>query len=185
LHEDFPGLSLIVDGLSSDTAKGWTTHWMSMEAEPEMAAAVQAALPADLPVMLAVGRKFAESLVLMAAADVFIAPSGSGMALYKWLYNLPGLASSNRSVLDEKCPDRWPLRVWHDKRYRRDLVPTLHLSHELVTDGEVARGQVTRANFHLDWQEIYKAAVPLLCAVVRSRSESACPAVRHDAADAG
>lgn len=166
LREDFPRLGLVVDGLSSDTPKGWTTYWMSMAEELALANEVRADLPPDMPVVLGVGRPFAESIVLMGSADLFIAPSGSGMAIYKWIFNMPGLAFSNRSVLDEKCPDRWPLRVWHDKRYRSDLVPTVHLSHELVIDGEVARKQVTRANFHLDWMEIYKAAQPLVRACV-------------------
>jgi hypothetical protein len=162
LRQDFPRLGLIIDGLSSDTAKGWTTSWMSMEDELAAANAVKAALPSDMPVVLSVGRPFVESIVLIDAAEMFIAPSGSGMSLYKWISNLPGLAFSNRTVLDLKSSFGWPLRVWHNKAYRHDLVPTVHLDGELVTDGDSARNQVTRANFHVDWQNIYAAALPLI-----------------------
>jgi hypothetical protein len=171
LRQDFPRLGLIMDGLSTDTEKGWSTYWMSMDAELDMANAIREQLPHDMPVEFGVGRKFAESLVLMGAADLFIAPSGSGMALYKWLFNMPGLAFSNRTVLDEKNPNRWPLRVWHDKRYRDDLVPTVHLSHERVVDGEITHKLASRANFHLDWQEVYQAALPLLHAACGSRRQ--------------
>lgn len=173
LHEQFPRLGLVMDGLSSDTPKGWSTYWMSMASELEMACSIRAELPPGMPVMFGVGQKFAETLVLLSVCDLFIAPSGSGMALYKWLFNMPGVAFSNRSVLDEKSPERWPLRVWHDRRFRSDLVPTVHLSHELVTDGEVARKHLTRSNFHLDWMEIYQASVPLIEKVLESPGSAA------------
>src|SRR5271155_4490429 len=105
---------------------------------------------------------FAEILILIEAADMFIAPSGSGMALYKWICNMPGLAFSNRSVLDETSPYRWPLRVFHDRTFRHDLVPTVHLPHQLVTDGEAERGHITRANFHLDWNDMYPISLRVL-----------------------
>jgi hypothetical protein len=162
LRQNFPRLGLIIDGLSSDTAKGWTTLWMSMEDELAVANAIKAALPSDMPVVFSVGRIFAESLILIGAADMFIAPSGSGMALYKWICNMPGLAFSNRSVLDETSPYRWPLRVWHDRTFRHDLVPTVHLPHQLVTDGGAERDHITRANFHLDWNDIYPISLQLL-----------------------
>jgi hypothetical protein len=113
-----------------------------------------------MPVVFGGGRTFAESLVLMNAADMFIAPTGTGVGLYKWLCNLPGLAFSNRSVLDDQSLTRWSPGVWRDSTYRHDLVPTVHLSNDLVTDWEIARGHMTRANFHVDWVDIYKAVSP-------------------------
>jgi hypothetical protein len=131
---------------------------MSLDAELNVANAVRAALPSEMPVMCGVGRTFHESLTLMSVADLFIAPSGTGMAFYKWIFNLPGLAFSNRSVLDEASPLKWPLRVWHDPTYRHDITLTEHLSHELVTDSNPERDSITRANFHLNWKSLYEVA---------------------------
>jgi hypothetical protein len=162
LQETFPNIGLIIDGLSSDTAKGWTTGWMSLEAELAMANAIRHALPAGMEVALAVGKTFFESIVLCDAADLFIAPSGSGMALYKWLSNIQGIAFSNRSVLDAACPHSWPLRVWHNPAFRADITPTLHLVPELVDDVPSSRDHVSRNNFHMDWQRLVTPSVELI-----------------------
>ncbi len=162
LREDFPDIGIIIDGLSSDTQKGWTTSWMSMENELRMANDIRTALPSDMPVVFGVGRTFSESLILIEAADLFIAPSGSGMGLYKWICNMPGIAFSNKAVLDTSSHLGWPLRVWHEKKYRHDIVPTIHLPHNVVHNGEEARNHETRANFHLDWKDIYSIAKPFI-----------------------
>jgi hypothetical protein len=154
IREDYPDLGIVIDGLSSDTAKGWTTSWMSMQSE--LAREISSQLPDNMPIMFGVGRTFGESIVLMDLADFFIAPSGSGMAIYKWVLNKPGLAFSNKAVLDEASPHRWPLRVWHDRTFRRDMVPTMHLPHEFVRDGDIARNHISRANFHLDWMDLFR-----------------------------
>jgi hypothetical protein len=170
LRAEFPRLGLVIDGLSSDTNKGWTTHWMSMAADLAMAAAIRENLPPDMPVLFSVGRKFAESVVLNDTADLFIAPSGSGMALYKWISNMPGLAFSNKTVLDEEHP-YWSLRVWHNPNFRADIVPTTHLASRLVTDGEVARGHHSRANFHLDWADLYEPAAQEIKRVIAEKAK--------------
>ncbi|MDE1150192.1 MAG: hypothetical protein PW843_26870 [Azospirillaceae bacterium] len=167
---DFPQVEFVLDGLSSDTAKEWTTSWMSMEAELQVAQRIKDAVGEDR-VHLSVGRKFSESIVLNNAADLFIAPSGSGMTLYKWVSNIPGIAFSNRSVLDLKNWHSWPLRVWHDNKLRENLVATIHLSPDAVTDGEMQRKSITRANFSLDWMKLYEASLPLIKEVVQSKLE--------------
>ena len=170
LQKKFPNMGLIIDGLSSDTSKGWTTSWMSMEAELEMAESVRTHLPENLPVMFSVGRTFAESLVMLNSADLFVAPSGSGMGIYKWISNLPGLAFSNRSVLDPHSPHRWPLLVWHNPLFRNNITETIHLDPEWVTDGPMERDHISRANFHLDWRHIYDAAVPLINKILNNKN---------------
>jgi hypothetical protein len=162
LHKDFPGIGFILDGLSTDTAKGWTTGWMSMEAELGVARFIREQSPQDLPISFAVGRKFCEALVLCDAADCFIAPSGSGMALYKWISNMPGLAFSNRAALERDNFQHWPLRVWHAGRYRHDITPTVHLPPALVEDDASKRDDVTRSNFHLDWRMLHREALQFL-----------------------
>ncbi len=168
LRGEFPGIGVVVDGLSGDTPKGWTTGWMSLEAEQAVAGRIMAGLEAaGIPSVSAVGRRFAEALLLQDAADLFIAPSGSGMALYKWISNRPGLAFSNRFVLREGEGANWALRVWHNPAFRADVVPTVHLAPECVTDVAVpGREEAGRANFHLDWQDLHRAAVPLIRTVL-------------------
>ena len=162
LRQDFPNTGLILDGLSNDTTKGWTTEWMSLDAEMEMAEDVRSKCPPDMPVSFAVGRTLAEAITLVDAADMFIAPSGSGMTLYKWLSNLPGLAFSNRAVLDEASTDKWALRVWHNPLFRPDVSETMHLPAEFVQDEPLDEQHNTRLNFHMDWSRIYEAAVPIV-----------------------
>lgn len=48
--------------------------------------------------------------------------------------------------------------VWDNPRFRHDVVPTAHLSGDVVMDVESARGHVSRANFHLDWIDLYEAS---------------------------
>lgn len=155
LRKDFPAMGVILDGLSSDTAKGWTTGRMSMEAELEVARAIRAETLPEMPVSFAVGRTFAEAIVLCDAADCFIAPGGSGLTLYKWISNKPGLVFSNRTVLDLANGSGWSLRVWSNPAFRRDVSPTAYLPLELVQDGDVERNHFTRANFHLDWRALF------------------------------
>ena len=81
------------------------------------------------------------------------------MTLYKWISNLPGLTFSNRAVLARISQRTWThLRVWDNPRFRHDVVPTAHLSGDVVMDVESARGHVSRANFHLDWIDLYEAS---------------------------
>jgi hypothetical protein len=172
LQEDFPGIGVILHGLSRDTTKGWTTAWMSLEAERKVAERILAGLSGRMPVVSAVGGRFAEAIVLQDAADLFIAPAGSGMALYKWISNLPGLAISNRFVLQEGTGANWALRVFHNPAFRPDVVETRHLAPALVTDEPVAERDAGRANFHLDWRDLHAASVPLIREVLAARDEA-------------
>ena len=163
LRTEFPKLGLVLDGLSSDTVKGWSTDWMSLEDELEVASAVRAALPSEMPVEFSVGKTLAESIILSDSADLFIAPIGSGMTMYKWISNLPGLTYSNRAVLARISRRKWTaLRVWDNPRFRHDVTPTAHLSADFVEDTESARGHETRANFNLDWNDLYEAAAAFI-----------------------
>ena len=162
IREDFPNAGFILDGLSNDTTKGWTTEWMSLDAELEMATDIKARCPSDMPVLFSVGRTLAEAITLVDAADMFIAPSGSGMTLYKWISNLPGLAFSNRAVLDEASGDKWALRVWHNPLFRADISETTHLPADAVQDEALDGQHHTRLNFHMDWRRLYEAAAPII-----------------------
>jgi hypothetical protein len=168
LRDESPNLGVVFDGMSSDTAKGWTSEWMSMQKELDLAEDIRKNLPVGMPTFFGVGRTFAESLVLIEIADCFVAPSGSGMGLYKWIANIPGIAFSNRFVLNVANPGRWPLIVWDQPRYRQDVVPTVYISHNLVVDGDVPHDAISRANFHLDWKDLHEIAAPFLRTVTEA-----------------
>ena len=160
LRQDFPKIGLVIDGLSSDTPKGWTTYWMSLEAEQKIASTIEEQLSGEMPVINSVGGKFAESIVLSDLIDAFVAPSGSGMAIYKWITNKPGVAFSNKSVLDEKSPCL-PLRVWD--HFRPGIIEARYLAAERVRDVEANNhGQITRNNFSMDWRDLHTLTDGLL-----------------------
>jgi hypothetical protein len=158
LKIDFPGLGVMFDGLSSDSVKGWTTGWMSLEAELAVANKVKESV-GDLPIIFGIGRTFFESIVLCDMVDAFVAPVGSGMTVYKWLTNKPGVAFSNRTTLNNERT--WgPLRVWD---YNCEIIePAHYLPMDKVTDVDGGRDQQSRANFMLDWKDLYAFVRPFL-----------------------
>lgn len=159
LQKDFPRLGVMLDGLSSDSVKGWTTGWMSLEAELDLARSIAADLEGKAPVIFGVGARFCESIVLCDMVDAFLAPAGSGMAIYKWINNKPGLTISNEAVLNETQPFG-PLRVWD--HYRENIVKANYLPSKYVTDVGGVRGDRTRSNFSLDWRDLYPFALNFL-----------------------
>jgi len=90
-----------------------------------------------------------------------VAPIGSGMALYKWLTNKPGVAFSNRFALDPATPDRWSMMVF--EHYRENIRPMLCVPLAAVTDLESERhGIANRANFTLDEAMLYATVKQML-----------------------
>lgn len=162
-----PKAAFVLDGLSSDTIKGWTTSWMSLEDELQTSREIvkrltELSYPDKPKVIMAVGRVFFEAFLLCNAASCFIAPAGSGMMLYKWISNLPGIAFSNSTALDE-VNGEWHLRVWHNPAYRYDVVPTVHLPSKAVTDEPFNEERPkSRANFHLDWRDLLTPSLLML-----------------------
>ena len=160
LRAKLPRLGVVVDGLSSDSIKGWTTGWMSLKDELDVAEEIEALLDPSIPVFRSVGRLFRESIVISESVDFFVAPSGSGMTIYKWLTNKPGVAFSNSSVMNKASPHRWPLTVWD--RFRAGVIPALYISAEDVRDVPSKRDHISRFNFSLNWSVLFDKCLILV-----------------------
>ncbi|MDC7676491.1 hypothetical protein [Asticcacaulis machinosus] len=159
LKETFPMLAIVVDGLSSDAVKGWTTGWMSLDAEVVIADKIAADIDNQLPIIFGVGRPFFEGLILCDYADVYIAPLGTGMVCYKWICNKPGIAFSNSAALNNEHQQA-PLRVWDN--FGESVIPSNYLPMDRVIDVEFVRDDPTRANFTMEWADLHDFAQPLL-----------------------
>lgn len=167
LKQRYPRLGIVLDGLSSDAVKGWTTEWMSLDAELKTAQDIEGGLGrAGIPVMRGVGQPFCEGVMLCEAVDAFVAPSGSGMALYKWISNKPGVAFSNRVVLST---EHNPLKVWDF--FREGITPAFYVASDLITDGEPQRGDPARANFSMDWRDLHDAVIENLDTVLAAAAD--------------
>ena len=166
LREDFPKIAFVIHGLSKGVAMGSTTSWMSLDVELQASVDLEQALGDPTNVMNAVGLSIHESVAISSMCDAFVAPVGSGMALYKWLTNKPGVAFSNTHCLNPASPDRWALTVFD--AHRDDLVPSKTVPLSAVTDVEQARhGSSLRANFTLDRSVLHKTIRDLLLSLPR------------------
>ena len=154
LRQDFPEVAFVIHGLSKGVAMGWSTWWMSLEVEIKAAAELEQALGGPQHVANAVGLGIHESVVIADLCDLYLAPVGSGMALYKWLTNKPGVAFSNRFCLDPTNPGRWAFTVFD--QHRQDIIPANYIPLTAVTDVEAdCHGEPSRANFTLDRSVLY------------------------------
>jgi hypothetical protein len=161
LREDFPRIGFVIHGLSRGVAMGSTTAWMSLDVELQAAVELESALGGPQDVLSAVGLSIHESVAISNLCDAFVAPTGSGMALYKWLTNKPGVAFSNRFCSDPTNPNRWAFTVFD--QCRDAILPAKALPLEAITDVEPTRhGWAGRVNFTLDRSVLYGAVRDLL-----------------------
>ena len=161
LRKDFPNAGFVIHGLSKGVPLGWTTSRMSLEAEIEASADLERALGGPKDVANAVGLSIHESVAISNLCDVFIAPVGSGMALYKWLTNKPGVAFSNTFCINPTNPLRWAFTVFDG--FRANIVPSTYIPLSAVADVESDHdGQLSRANFTLDRSVLYATLRNLL-----------------------
>lgn len=165
LRKKFPNMGLMLDGMSRNSLKGWTTDWMSLDAELSVAEQIASKLRGHVPVIFSVGKEFFESLLMVHEIDYFIAPIGSGMTFSKWISRKPGVGFSNTTALNETkiC---YPLKVWD--HYTEGNYKPVYVHSSKVRDAESRRGTVTRANFSLDWRDIYEVAADHMDALFAS-----------------
>lgn len=153
LRQDYAGFGVIIDGINTGIAQGWTHALMSVEAEKKIAAAITQACEDRMPLYDSIGCTVAESIVLADHADFFIAPVGAGMAKYRWIANLPGVAFSNKSF---STPGSYHGHLYD--HFRDDAQMAWHVGPEAVRDVEVRHGTDSRSNFSMDWRELYAVA---------------------------
>lgn len=149
LHAEFPSIGFILDGINSGVSQGWTHAFMSVQEEIDMAQSIIDRLDPDVMVLNSINCSGAESIVLSQMADAFIAPVGAGMAKYRWIANLPGVAYSNRIF---SADDHLHGHLYD--YYREHARAARHLPAELVKDIAVAGMEASRSNFELDWRDL-------------------------------
>jgi hypothetical protein len=164
VRRDFPNAAFALHGLSKGGAMIWDTARMSLEAEVQAARALERTLGGPRRVANAVGLSMHESVAVSYLCDVFVAPVGSGMGLYKWLTNKPGVAFSNTFCVNPANPYRWTFLVFES--YRENIIPSTYIPLSSVTDIEAAHhGQASRANFTLNRSHLYATLRDLLLSV--------------------
>ena len=151
LRHDCPRLRVVVDGGNSGLVQGWTHAFMSTEAEKQIASRLVSSCGGPDVICDSIGCSVAESIVLATQCDFFIAPVGAGMAKYRWIANLPGVAFSNSTFSQ---PSSFDGRLYD--RFREAGQAARHVPAECIGDVEVRRGEVGRANFSMDWRDLHR-----------------------------
>ncbi len=149
LRQDHPRLGIVLDGMNHDFVSGWTHAFMSLDAERALAAQIMDGIGRDDRVFDSIGCSVAESLALASACDLFVAPIGAGMAKYRWIANLPGVAFSNSAWLQ---PNEFNGRLYDF--FREGARVAEYLEPDEVADVGGDRG-IGRANFSLDWRRLH------------------------------
>lgn len=152
LVQDFPSLGVIIDGINRDVTQGWSHSMMSLHEEQAVAATILAACGDDLQIFNSIGCTVSESIVLSDIADGFVAPVGAGMAKYRWITNLPGVAFSNEEFSD---PESMHGRLYDS--YREYARKATHIAPEFIEDIGIDLLDRTRANFSMDWKILHEA----------------------------
>ena len=155
LNERYPRACFILDGVNGNVTQGWTHASMSVDDEFLLAERIIKRCP-TLQIYNSIGCSIEESCILAELSDFYIAPVGAGMAKYRWITNLPGVAFSNESF---SKPDSEHGRLYD--HYRDDAIKALHVDQSAVKD--VAEGNTSggRANFTMDWHELLPLASEL------------------------
>lgn len=153
LHAEFPSIGFILDGINTGVSQGWTHAFMSVQEEIDMAQSIIDRLDPDVMILNSINCSGAESIVLSQMADAFIAPVGAGMAKYRWIANLPGVAYSNRGF---SADDHLYGHLYD--YYREHARAARHLPAELVRDIAVEGMEALRSNFQLDWRDLQALA---------------------------
>ncbi|MFG1411939.1 tetratricopeptide repeat protein [Xanthobacter sp. VTT E-85241] len=165
LKGEFPRIGFLLDGLNRGTVQGWTHALMSLEAEEKISDPIVDACGDDGRIFNSIGCTIAESLVLADLADCFIAPVGAGMAKYRWIANLPGVAFSNVAFSQAQSFDG---RLYD--HFREGAVAAVHVAPEDVRDVQERLGVASRANFSMDWQALHRLAVPFLADLLAAKT---------------
>lgn len=164
LAKVFKELIIVVDGhdYCGHSKLSITSHMETADAslidkELEVVESIKSKVVSQYPqvkLINAVNNDIRESISLIAQSNFFIAPWGAGLAKYKWICNKPGVVFTSRWNLLNKAD----LHIYDLDRYREDVVPSVYLTADCVTD-EGVDGVNTRvpngmehtyANFSVD-----------------------------------
>ncbi|SDR05937.1 M48 family metallopeptidase [Brevundimonas sp. 374] len=152
-----PAIGFIIDGINSGVTQGWTHADMSVDRERQLARSLINSTD-DVMIYDSIGCTVAESLVIAEMADGFIGHVGAGMAKYRWVANLPGVAFSNETF---STPGHRDGQLYDS--YREGARKAIHVPQSAVRDDRSPGAPVgTKANFSMNWQSVYEAALELI-----------------------
>ena len=157
LTSRFPGAAFVLDGMN-DTRDNISTHrFMDTDAELAIARRIIASAGPNVCILNTIGMPIAHSIVACKLIDAFVAPWGTAMTKYKWITNKPGVAFGGQA----DGPQRLGVRVFD--RFRDDMVPAVDIAGEHINDaGPGNLDQPLRRNFHMPWEVVLEALLPLL-----------------------
>lgn len=142
LIKNHPSIGFIIDGINSGVTQGWTHAEMSVEPEYELASHLISSC-SDVPILSSIGCSIAESLVIGDVCDSFVGHVGAGMAKYRWISNLPGVAFSNETFSRPRDRDG---RLYDN--HREAARKAMHVS--LVDIVDVPGPKTSRSNFMMN-----------------------------------
>ncbi|MDT7837653.1 hypothetical protein [Aquabacterium sp. OR-4] len=103
LHQQQPGMALVIDGLAVPWLRRPTDKFSWLDgmraAELQLVAEIRARLPAGLPVTVLAGASIFDGVALSEAADVYVATHGTLQNKLGWLANCPGVVHGSSLVL--------------------------------------------------------------------------------------
>lgn len=157
LQRNHPAIGFVIDGINSGVTQGWTHADMSVDREMELARALVEE-SAGIPIYNSIGCTVTESLVIADLSDGFISHVGAGMAKYRWIANLPGVAFSNEVF---STPGHRDGRLYD--HYREGARQAIHVPQAAIKDDTSPGGPVgLKANFSMDWRSLHQAAEEFL-----------------------
>lgn len=157
LRRNHPNIGFVIDGINTGVTQGWTHADMSVDRERELA---QRLVEGSDGVMIydSIGCTVAESLVIADLADGFIGHVGAGMAKYRWIANLPGVAFSNEAF---SAPGHRDGRLYDS--YREGARHAVHVPQAAIRDDQSPGAPVgLKANFSMDWRSVHQATEEFL-----------------------
>ena len=163
LRRNHPNVGYVIDGINTGVTQGWTHADMSVDRERELA---QRLIEGGDGLMIydSIGCTVAESLVIADLADGFVGHVGAGMAKYRWIANLPGVAFSNETF---SAPGHRDGRLYDN--YREDARKAIHVPQAAIKDDQSAGApEGLKANFSMDWRSVHQAVEEFLLTLHKS-----------------
>lgn len=159
LHEELGRVVVIIDGQNcSEDGFRYRVTFQDAVSEPLLDVETRIAQRlidrfadnADVVVLSTIGLPVGASIALGNKADFFVTPWGAGLAKYRWISNLPGLALAGPS-----CVRYQPVHLYDDPYFIEDPAPMYFMDPGDVEDAPddprlIAPGLADRVNIRVD-----------------------------------
>lgn len=170
LIENYPTLSILLDGLNCDGLKGWTTSSMDISEELAIASIIQEKVGDRCKIFNLINQSLADNIFALCNSHFFVAPMGAGLAKMRWICNLPGVIHSNPYFLD---PSFFHSRLYD--AYMDEPTPSLYLdpSESLVIPSDEylkPTPALLRSNYDLNAKALIDKVRHLADSLLSSRS---------------